>query len=125
MGQSLHNPPSVEGWSTGPNWINSGAVVGRINFVADRVSNTELPGVQKICQRIAASNGTSMAPDEMVDHCLDLFGPLDVGEATRLELIEHATEGGDLSWSEDYDGSSERVGEMLALIAATTEYQFG
>ena len=125
MGQSLHNPPSVEGWQTGRDWINSGAVVGRINFVADRVSNTEMPGVQKIVQRVAAANGTQMSPDEMVDHCLDLFGPLDVAEVTRLELIEHASEQGDLSWSDDYDGSSERVGEMLALIAATTEYQFG
>ena len=66
-----------------------------------------------------------MSPDEMVDHCLDLFGPLDVAEATRLELIEHASEGGHLSWSDDYNASAERVGEMLALIAATTEYQFG
>ena len=81
--------------------------------------------MQKIVQRVAAANGTSMGPDELVDHCLDQVGPLDVAEATRLELIEHATEKGDLSWSEDYDGSSERVGEMLALIAATTEYQFG
>ena len=125
MGQSLHNPPSVEGWQTGRDWINSGAVVGRINFVADRVSDTEMPGVQKIVQRVAAANGTQMSPDEMVDQCLDLFGPLDVAEVTRLELIEHASEQGDLSWSDDYDGSSERVGEMLALIAATTEYQFG
>ena len=125
MGQSLHNPPSVEGWQTGRDWINSGAVVGRINFVADRFSNTEMPGVQKIVQRVAAANGTQMSPDEMVDHCLDLIGPLNVADVTRLELIEHASEQGDLSWSNDYDGSSERVGEMLALIAATTEYQFG
>ena len=81
--------------------------------------------MQKIVQRVAASNGTQMSPSEMVDHCLDLFGPLDVADATRLELIEHASELGDLSWNEDYDSASERVGEMLALIAATTEYQFG
>ncbi len=127
MGQSLHNPPSVEGWQTGRDWINSGAVVQRINFVADRVSNLELPGVQNIVQRVAAANGTRMGPDELVDHCLDLIGPLDVARDTRLELIEHASEAGELSWSgaDDYARSSERVGEMLALIAATTEYQFG
>ena len=127
MGQSLHNPPSVEGWQTGRDWINSGAVVGRINFVADRVSNTELPGVQRIIERVAASNGHQMSPDQLVDQCVDLIGPLDVSERTRQELINHAAEEGELSWAGD-DGrqrSSERVGEMLALIAATTEYQFG
>ena len=127
MGQSLHNPPSVEGWQTGRDWINSGAVVGRINFVADRVSNTELPGVQRIVERVAASNGHQMTPDQLVDQCVDLIGPLDVSERTRQELISHAVEEGELSWAggDDRQRSSERVGEMLALIAATTEYQFG
>ncbi len=127
MGQSLHNPPSVEGWQTGRDWINSGAVVGRINFVADRVSNVELPGVQKLVHRVAASNGVHMSPDQLVDQCVDLIGPLQVSDATRQELISHASEEGDLSWERGgaYDRSSERVGEMLALIAATTEYQFG
>ena len=127
MGQSLHNPPSVEGWQTGRDWINSGAVVGRINFVADRVSNTELPGVRRIVERVAASNGQQMTADQLVDQCVDLVGPLDVSDQTRLELISHATEEGPLSWAGDdnWSRSSERVGEMLALIAATTEYQFG
>ena len=127
MGQSLHNPPSVEGWQTGRDWINSGAVVGRINFVADRVSNTELPGVRRIIERVAASNGHQMTPDQLVDQCVDLIGPLDVSERTRQELISHAVEEGELSWAggDDRQRSSERVGEMLALIAATTEYQFG
>ena len=127
MGQSLHNPPSVEGWQTGRDWINSGAVVGRINFVADRVSNTDLPGVQRIIERVAASNGSEMSPDQLVDQCVDLIGPLDVSERTRLELINHAAEEGELSWAsgDAHQRSSERVGEMLALIAATTEYQFG
>ncbi len=127
MGQSLHNPPSVEGWQTGRDWINSGAVVQRINFVADRVSNLELPGVQRIVERVAAANGAQMAPAELVDHCLDLIGPLDVASETRQELIEHASEEGGVSWSDraGYARAAERVGEMLALIAATTEYQFG
>ena len=127
MGQSLHNPPSVEGWQTGRDWINSGAVVGRINFVADRVSNTKLPGVRNIVDRVAASNGRQMTPDQLVAQCVDLIGPIEIGAETRLELISHASEEGSLSWAgdDDWARSSERVGEMLALIAATTEYQFG
>ena len=40
MGQDLLNPPSVEGWHTGKEWINSGSLMARINFVAEQVGNT-------------------------------------------------------------------------------------
>ena len=43
MGQALLNPPTVEGWHTGREWIDSGTLVERINFVADQVGNMELP----------------------------------------------------------------------------------
>ena len=127
MGQSLHNPPSVEGWHTGPDWINSGAVVSRVNFVADHVSDVDLPGVRNIVRRVAASNGKEMSPAALVDECVDLIGPLQVSEQTRAELISHAEGDGSLSWAGDdaYAASAQRVGEMLALIAATPEYQFG
>ena len=127
MGQSLHNPPSVEGWHTGPDWINSGAVVGRVNFVAAQVSDVDLPGVRSIVGRVAASNGKEMSPAALVDECVDLIGPLQVSEQTRAELISHAEGDGALSWAGDdaYAAAAQRVGEMLALIAATPEYQFG
>ena len=126
MGQSLLDPPSVEGWQTGRDWINSGSVVKRINFVADRVSNVDLPGVQSIIRRLA-SNGTAITPEALVDQCLDLMGPVEVSELTRQELVAHADEEGPFSWSsdEEYASFSRQVGDMLALIAATTDYQFG
>ena len=34
QGQALLDPPSVEGWHTGAEWIDSGALVRRINFAA-------------------------------------------------------------------------------------------
>ena len=37
MGQDLMNPPSVEGWHTGAEWINSGSLMRRTNFFADLV----------------------------------------------------------------------------------------
>jgi uncharacterized protein (DUF1800 family) len=40
MGQDLLNPPSVEGWHTGQEWINSGSLMSRANFVAEQVGNT-------------------------------------------------------------------------------------
>ena len=127
MGQELLNPPSVEGWHTGREWINSGALMNRVNFVADQVSNTELPGVRDIARRIAESNGAAMTAEDLVDKCLDLIGPLPVSEETRRELVAQAEGEGTIS-SEGEAGHAEasrRVGDVLALIAGTREYQFG
>ena len=46
MGQDLMNPPTVEGWHTGKEWIDSGSLVERINYVADELSDTSKPGVR-------------------------------------------------------------------------------
>ena len=126
MGQSLHDPPSVEGWQTGRDWINSGSVVKRINFVADHVSNLDLPGVQSIVRRVA-KNGAQITPDALVDRCVELIGPLEISDDTRGELLAHAEDEGPISYATDveYAELSRRVGDMLALIAATVEYQFG
>ncbi len=126
MGQEILDPPSVEGWHTGKEWINSGSLVKRVNFVADRVNNVDLPGVQNIIKRVAAANGTSMTADKFVDQCLDFMGPIEMAESTRKELITNVESEGPISWDgAEYDNSARRVGEMLALIAATREYQFG
>ena len=126
MGQEILDPPSVEGWHTGKEWINSGFLVKRVNFIADRISNVELPGVQKIVKRVAASD-TTMTAEALVDRCLDQMGPIEVAERTRQELVSQAESEGSVSFdtAEQYADFSRRVGSTLALIAATREYQFG
>jgi len=51
---------------------------------------------------------------------------LTVSDLTRKELVAQAESGGPVSVSEDNNGVfTQRVAEMLSLIAATREYQFG
>ena len=121
MGQDLMNPPTVEGWHTGREWIDSGTLVERINFAADQVGNVALPGVRAIVDRLA-SRGSSLTPEQLVDGCLDMLGGYDLPEETRTQLMDHAAAGGELTTrSEDF---SQRVGQMLQLMVATQEYQF-
>ena len=125
MGQDLLYPPSVEGWHTGPEWINSGSLMDRINFVADLLGDTDLPGVQSMINRLKTE--AELSPEALVDGCLNILGPLEVETETRQQLIEQAQEGGTLHW--DIQGedrtSIQRIAEMLQLIVATREYQFG
>ena len=125
MGQSLLAPPTVEGWHEGTEWINSGALVERVNFAARQLNNVEKPGVRAIIDRLARQNGGSFSPEQLVDSCLDLMGPITMSEeATRTALIEHVANKGDLSLQGhgQGDASEERVADLLGLIASTKEY---
>ena len=125
QGQELLNPPSVESWHTGKEWINGGALVSRVNFASKRLGDTTSPGIRAIRDRLRAKG--RLSPEELVDGCLDLLGPLEVGEETRNQLIAQVSDGGHLSWdTEDQSSNADsRVGVTLALIGASREYQFG
>ena len=125
MGQSLLNPPSVEGWHTGLEWIYTGSLVDRVNFAVEELSAEDRPGVQAIVDQIAATG--DLSPEDMVDRCLDLLGPVEVSEATRDELLAHAKTRGDVhfgSGPRDVE-SAGRVRELLQMIVSTREYQLG
>ena len=121
MGQDLMNPPTVEGWHTGPEWIDSGTLVERINFAADQLGNTDLPGVRAIIDRLK-SEGDVLSPEHLLRRCLDMLGAYELPEETHSQLVAHAKAAGELrTGSEEFAG---RVGQMLQLIVATQEYQF-
>ena len=124
QGQELLNPPSVESWHTGTEWIDGGALVRRVNFAANLLGDITLPGVQSIISDLR--NMGPLDPGGFVNGCLDLVGPLEVSEATRAELLDMAREGGDLLWDTEANirESEKRAGVMLALIAASRDYQF-
>ena len=52
MGQEILNPPSVEGWHTGSEWIDTGSLVERINSAALEVGDVKQPGVRDIIRRL-------------------------------------------------------------------------
>jgi len=122
MGQDLMNPPSVEGWHTGKEWIDTGILVERVNFAAEQVGNIDMPGVRKIIDRLRAQG--DLAPEAFVDGCLDLLGPLEVAERTQEALVGFARKGGDLKLSDGNRDQEQRVGEMLQLIVSTREFQW-
>ena len=123
MGQGLLQPPSVEGWHEGVEWVDSGALVERVNFVAHELANVENPGVRKIIDRLAREG--VLSPEDLVDHCLDLLGPMEVSRETRASLVEYASHQGDLSLHDHQPGdeAEKRVGSLLSLATATKEFQ--
>ena len=121
MGQELLNPPSVEGWHTGREWIDGGTLVHRINFTADFVSDANYPGIQEIITRLA-SEGPAISPEGLVDGCLQLLGHYELAGETRQMLVDYARKCGELRTnSEEFP---QLVGQILQMIVATKEYLY-
>ena len=111
----------MEGWHTGAEWINSGTLMKRINFSADMVGDTTRPGIQAIVNRLRTRG--DLDPEQFVDACLDLLGPLQAQDDNRQQLVNHAREKGTLTWGDDV-AARDRIGEMLQLVVSLREYQY-
>ena len=121
MGQDVLNPPSVEGWHTGKEWINSGAFINRVNFVADRLKNTELPGIKTIIENVK-QNSDHNVPESIVDSCLEELGDLKLESDSYSELIDDIKSSGGSNGNGS--GIDHQIANTLSMIAGTVEYQF-
>ena len=63
-------------------------------------------------------------PEQLIDAAAEHMGFLELSEETRDQLISNAQTDGDIDWA-DEASAGQRIGETMALIGATTEYQFG
>jgi len=125
MGQQLLDPPTVEGWHTGDEWIDSGTLKERVNFAVGEVGDPTKPGIRSIVDRLSAEASASggLSPERFLDLCLELVGPMSVSDKTRNTLLKYAESGGDLGFEEE-DESESRVVRMVQFIVATIEYQY-
>ena len=117
MGQILNNPPSVEGWHTGTDWLNSGTLVERINFASQQVGDVGKPGIRAMVERIGSQMSAATSPERLVDACLEEVGALEVKEDTRRVLV-------DFSSRKQGDQADQRhIADVLQMVAATQEFQ--
>ena len=121
MGQDLLNPPTVEGWHTGKEWIDSGTLVERVNYTSGEMGDIDSPGIRSIIGRIA-EKGDTISAEELLNGCLEMLGGYSLTEETRELLLDNAGKDGGISTKSDDFG--ELVGQTLQLIVSTQEYQF-
>ena len=123
MGQSLLNPPTVEGWHTGHEWIDSGTLSERVNFAEKQFKDDSKPGIQEILQRAGSLDDD---PDGLVTRCLDLMGGVRVSDETRHSLVKYAKELKTMGKRAGTEGDEKGVGvlELLQMVVSTVDYQF-
>lgn len=116
MGQKLLDPPTVEGWHTGGEWIDGGNLTERVNFAVDEIGEGLAPGIQALVQRIKDSESLGSA-ESLVNAVLNETGYVEVSDRTREALIDFANDA-------EGEDQTTRVIRMLRLAVATPEYQF-
>ena len=120
MGQELLNPPTVEGWHTGREWIDSGFLIERVNYASKVLGNPNTPGMRKIIERISEGRAT-ISPTELVEGCLYELGCVELEPRTMSILL------GDLESDEPIaidDNFGTQVGQIMEMIVASREFQF-
>ena len=122
MGQRLLDPPTVEGWHTGQEWIDSGTLLQRVNFCADQLGDISKAGVREMAQRISAK-GSALTPEALVDCCVEQVGGVPLTDDTRKEFTHYAAQGGPVETGAEQ--FTRRTASMFRLIACSKEYQFG
>jgi uncharacterized protein (DUF1800 family) len=120
MGQELLNPPTVEGWHIGREWIDSAFLIERVNFATERLADTETPGVRKLVDRLKA-HGPSLSAEALLDAALYELGCVEVRDSVRTTILEELGEStvSDTS-SPEFDHDATR---MFQFIAASPDFQ--
>ncbi|MBM3960183.1 MAG: DUF1800 domain-containing protein [SAR202 cluster bacterium] len=116
MGQKLLDPPTVEGWHTGREWIDGGNLTERVNFAVEEIGDGSVPGIRRIVDRLTTGGAAVSEPSALVDATLDLIGPIDVDPSTREALVKFAIDS-------QKDEPRARIVRLLRLIVATPDYQ--
>ena len=114
MGQDLMNPPSVEGWHGGQDWIESGTLMERINFASEHIGNLDAPGVKTIIGAINTND-----PEQLIDSCLEHLGAISINEDTRASILRFV----DKSNSDKRVLDEELSLNVLRMIVSSQEFQ--
>jgi hypothetical protein len=114
MGQTLFEPPDVNGWELGPGWFSTGAMLARMNFASTIATNQRF-------NLASAAAGAKGSPDAFVEFFLDRLstapfaqGPLDT---LRAYLVDGA------AWTGSTAQVQSKAAGLTRLIVGSAEFQ--
>lgn len=116
MGQTLFEPPDVNGWELGAGWISTGAMLARMNFATTLATNQRL----NLARAVPASSRTSA--DRFTTALIDRFTPRAYSETPRAALLGYVTSGG--AWTGSETQVNTKAPSVARLVLGSAEYQF-
>ena len=114
MGQTLFEPPDVNGWELGEGWFSTGAMVARMNFGATLAAN------QRFNLMRAAADARS-SPESVVEFFMDRLSPSPYEKVAYDDLLVYTQTGG--AWTGSDTQLAAKAAGLTRLIVGSSEYQ--
>jgi uncharacterized protein (DUF1800 family) len=114
MGQTLFEPPDVNGWELGPGWFTTGGMLARMNFAASLAFN------QRFNLGRDAGVGRS-SPQGVMSVFLDRFSPAAYDSEPYNGLLDYLRSGG--PWTGSDAQLVVKASGLTRLIVGSSEYQ--
>lgn len=114
MGQTLFEPPDVNGWDVGQGWFTSGAMLARMNYAASLAFN------QRFNLGRAAATARS-SPEDLLSLFLDRLSPAAYDREPYDGLLGYLRSGA--AWSGSDAQLAVKASGLTRLIVGSSEYQ--
>jgi uncharacterized protein (DUF1800 family) len=115
MGQTLFEPPDVNGWALGPGWFSTSSMLARMNFAATLMGNQKFNLAGEL-------QPYRQSPERVVDYMLNHFTYAPMSADVYNALLEYARGGG--AWTGSDAQLNNKGAGLARLIVASSEYQF-
>jgi uncharacterized protein (DUF1800 family) len=115
MGQSLYEPPDVNGWALGPDWFSTSSMLARMNFAATLMGNQKF----NLGRELQNQRET---PERVVEYLLNHFTYAPLSSTVTEALLEYVRAGG--AWTGSDTQLNNKGAGLARLIVASSEYQF-
>jgi uncharacterized protein (DUF1800 family) len=114
MGQTLFEPPDVNGWELGQGWFSTGAMVARMNYAATLAGNQRF----NLARAAADAKGS---PEALVGFFMDRLSPAAYERAAYDDLMSYAQMGA--AWTGSDAQVQAKSAGLTRLIVGSSEYQ--
>jgi uncharacterized protein (DUF1800 family) len=115
MGQTLFEPPDVNGWDTGRGWFSTGAMLARMNFAAMLASNQRFNLARDATAFRATAEGLTGA-------FVERFSSAPFEGDSYAELLSYLR--ASTGWTGSAAQINARAPGLARLIVGSAEYQF-
>ncbi len=114
MGQQLYEPPDVNGWATGPEWISTSSMLSRMNFSAALAQNQRF-NLARDAQPYRSS------PERVREYMLARFPSMGFSSTATTAMADYLRS---TAWTGTDAQLQARVPGLARLIVGSGEYQF-
>ncbi|MDP3718340.1 MAG: DUF1800 domain-containing protein [Acidobacteriota bacterium] len=114
MGQQLYEPPDVNGWATGAEWISTSSMLSRMNFSSTLASNQRF-NLARDAQPYRAS------PDRVLEYMIARFPNMGFSSTATVAMGDYLRS---TTWTGTDSQLQTRVPGLTRLIVGSGEYQF-